>query len=64
MLDLLCGLVVSLSGYRSRGPGLDSWPFQIFWEAADQERGPLSLVRSTEKLLEGKSSGSDLENRE
>jgi hypothetical protein len=27
------------------------------------ERGPLSLVRITEELLELKSSGSDLENR-
>jgi hypothetical protein len=28
------------------------------------ERGPLSLLSTTEKLLEIKSSGSDLENRE
>jgi hypothetical protein len=28
------------------------------------ERGPLSLVSITEELLEGKSSGSGLENRE
>jgi hypothetical protein len=26
----------------------------IFWEAAGLERGPLSLVRATEELLEGK----------
>jgi hypothetical protein len=25
-----CGLVVRVSGYRSRGPGLDSRPYQIF----------------------------------
>jgi hypothetical protein len=28
----LCGLVVRVSGYRSRGPGFDSRPYQIFWE--------------------------------
>jgi hypothetical protein len=28
--DRLCGLVVRVSGYRSRGPGLDSRGFQIF----------------------------------
>jgi hypothetical protein len=48
----LCCLVVRVSGYR--GPGFDSRPFQIFWEAAVLERGPLSLVRTTEELLEGK----------
>jgi hypothetical protein len=40
-------------GYRSRGPGFDSLRFQIFWEAAGLKRGPLSLVRTTEELLEG-----------
>jgi hypothetical protein len=28
--DRLCGLVVRVSGYRSRGPGFDSRRFQIF----------------------------------
>jgi hypothetical protein len=32
-------------------------------EVAGLERGPLSLVSTTEKLLERKSSGSGLENR-
>jgi hypothetical protein len=26
----LCGLVVTVLGYRSRGPGFDSWRYQIF----------------------------------
>jgi hypothetical protein len=26
----LCGLVVRVSGYRSRGPGFDSQPYQFF----------------------------------
>jgi hypothetical protein len=62
--DRLCGLVVRVSGYRSRGSDVDSRRFQIFWETACLERGPFSLVRTTEELLEGKSSGSGLENRE
>jgi hypothetical protein len=28
--DCLCGLVVRVSGYRSRGLGFDSRPYQIF----------------------------------
>jgi hypothetical protein len=48
MEDRLCGLVVRVSGYRSRGPGVDSRRIQIFWEAAGLERGPLSLVSTRE----------------
>jgi hypothetical protein len=58
----LCGLVVRVPGYRSRGPGFDFWRHQIFW-VVDLERGPLSLVWITEELLEWKSSGSGQENR-
>jgi hypothetical protein len=57
-IDRLCGLVVRVPGYRSRGPGFDSWRYQIFWEVVSLERGPLSLVSITEELLEWKSSGS------
>jgi hypothetical protein len=63
-LDRLCGLVVRVSGYRSRGPGIDSQPYQIFWQVGGLERGPLSLVITTEELLEWKSSGFGLENRD
>jgi hypothetical protein len=56
--DRLCGLVVRVSGYRSRGPGFDSRRFQIFWEAVAVERGPLSLAWTTEELLGRNSSGS------
>jgi hypothetical protein len=54
----LCGLVVRVSGYRSRDPGFNSQRYQISWEVLGLERGPLSLVRITEELLEWKSSGS------
>jgi hypothetical protein len=39
----------------------DSRPYQIFWEVMGLERGPLSLVSTTEELLGRKSSGSGLE---
>jgi hypothetical protein len=51
-MDRLCGLVVRVPGYRSRGPVFDSRHYQIFWEVAGLERGPLSLVRITEELPE------------
>jgi hypothetical protein len=62
--DRLCGLVVRVSGYRSRGSGFDSWRYQIFWEVVGLERGTLSLVSTIEELLGRNSSGSGLENRE
>jgi hypothetical protein len=51
------------SGYRSWGPGFDSRRYQIFREVVDLKRGTLSLVRIIEELLEWKSSGSGLGNR-
>jgi hypothetical protein len=45
-------------------PGSDSRRYQIFWEVVGLERGPLSLVSTTEELLERKSSGSGLESQE
>jgi hypothetical protein len=50
--DHLCGLVVRVPGYRSRGPEFDSRHYQIFVEVMGLERGPLSLVSVTEELLE------------
>jgi hypothetical protein len=44
--------------------GFDSRRYQIFWEAVGLERGPLSLVSTTEELLGRKSNGSDLGTRE
>jgi hypothetical protein len=60
--DRLCGLVVKVPVYRSRGPAFDSRRCQIFWEVLGLERGPLSLVRIIDELFEWKSSGSGLEN--
>jgi hypothetical protein len=56
----LYGLVVRVPGYRSRGPG----SIPRLSEELGLERGPLSLVSTTEELLERKSSGSCLENRD
>jgi hypothetical protein len=80
LTDRLCGLVVRVSRYRSRGPGsipgitrssvkllsslqiqrsrFDSRNYQIFWEVAGLERGPI------EELLLRNSSCSGLEIRE
>jgi hypothetical protein len=44
-VDRLCGLVVTVPSYRSRGPGFYSRRYKIFWELVGLERGPLSLVR-------------------
>jgi hypothetical protein len=49
MKDRLCGLVVRVLGYRSGGPG--SIPPQ---KIVGLERGPLSLVSTTEELLNRK----------
>jgi hypothetical protein len=50
--------VVRVPSYRSKGTGFDSRRYQIFSEVVGLKRGPFSLVRVTEKLLEWKSSGS------
>jgi hypothetical protein len=44
--------------------GFDSRRYHIFWEVMGLERGPFSLVSTTEELLEKTSSGSGLESRE
>jgi hypothetical protein len=43
--------------------GFDSRRYQIFLEVVGPERGPLSLVSTTEEVLGRNSSGSGLENR-
>jgi hypothetical protein len=47
--DRLCGLVVRVLGYRSEGPG--SIPGTTRKKVVGLERGPLSLVSTTEELL-------------
>jgi hypothetical protein len=64
LCDRLCGLMVRISGYRSRGLGVDSRRYQIFWEVVGLEQGPLNLVSTIEELLERKSNGCGLEIRE
>jgi hypothetical protein len=50
-------LQIQRSGFYSRR-------YQTFWEVVCLERGPLSLVSTTEELRRRKCSGSGLENRE
>jgi hypothetical protein len=45
-------------------PGSIPQHYQILWEVVGLERGPLSLLRIIEELLEWKNSGSVLENRD
>jgi hypothetical protein len=44
--------------------GFDSRRYQIFLEVVGLVRGPLSLVSKIEELLERKSSGTGIENRD
>jgi hypothetical protein len=52
-VDRLCGIVVRVLGYRSGGPGSTPGTTKkkkvVGWE-----RGPLSLVSTTEELLDRK----------
>jgi hypothetical protein len=59
-VDRLCGLVVRVPGYRSRGPDLIPGATS-FSEKYGSGTGSISLVSSTEELLGRKSSGSGLE---
>jgi hypothetical protein len=52
------------SGLQIQRSGLDTRLYQIFWEVVGLERGPLSLMSTTEQLLGRKFSGSGLESRE
>jgi hypothetical protein len=61
LVDRLCGLVVRVLGYRSGGPG--SIPGTTKEKVVGLERGPLSLVSTTEELL-GRKVAACLENRE
>jgi hypothetical protein len=51
-VDCLCGLVVRVLGYRSGSPG--SIPGTTRKNVVNLERGPLSLVSTTEELLDRK----------
>jgi hypothetical protein len=51
--DRLCGLAVRVPGYRSR-PGFDSQHYQKKKRVVGLERGALSLVSTTEDLLDRK----------
>jgi hypothetical protein len=51
-MDRLCGLVVRVVFYRSGGPG--SIPGTTKKKVVGLERGPLSLVSTTEELIDRK----------
>jgi hypothetical protein len=51
--DRLCGLVVRVLGYRARGQGSIHGTTRKK-KVVGLERGPLSLVSTTEKLLDRK----------
>jgi hypothetical protein len=52
-MDRLCGLVVRVLGYRSGDPGSISGTTRKK-KVVGLELGPLSLVRTTEELLDRK----------
>jgi hypothetical protein len=52
LILLYCALVVRVLGYRSGDPG--SIPGTTKKKVVDLERGPLSLVSTTEELLDRK----------
>jgi hypothetical protein len=68
MLSCLRGPPLSSTAQSSwqqiRKSGFDSRRYQIFLEVVGLERGPLSLVSTTEELLGRNNNGSSLENRE
>jgi hypothetical protein len=62
LTDRLCGLVVRVPAYRSRGLGFDFRSYQIFLDVVGLEQGPLRVVSTIEGLLGRNSSGFGLEN--
>jgi hypothetical protein len=66
--DIQSSQILSSSGQSSwlkiQKSGFDSRRYQIFWEMVGLEQGSLSLVSTTEELLERKSNGFGLEIRE
>jgi hypothetical protein len=52
--DRLCGVVVRVPGYRPRGPVSIPGATKFFRDLLGLERGPLSLVSTTEELLDRK----------
>jgi hypothetical protein len=63
-IDRLCGLVVKVSGYRSRDPTFDFRCYQIFLDVVGLKLAPFSLVRINDELLEWKLAAVGLENRD
>jgi hypothetical protein len=63
-LGRLCGPVVRVPGYRSTGPWFDSRVLPDFLRTSGSGTGYTQPPEDNEELLEWKSSGSGLENRD
>jgi hypothetical protein len=62
-MNIQCGLVVRFPGYISRVTGFNLRHYQIFVDVVGLEQGAVSLLSTTEELLQSKSSGFGLEIR-
>jgi hypothetical protein len=63
-LHHLCGLVPQGSWLKIQRSGFDSRSYEIFWKVVRLERGPLSLVSTTDKLLGRDNNSFGLESQE
>jgi hypothetical protein len=63
-VDRLCGLMASVPGYTTIVPGSIPGATTFVLEVVGLERGPFSLVSTTEEIFGRKRSGSSLENRD
>jgi hypothetical protein len=63
-IEFVAGKWSSGQSFWLQRPEFDSRRYQIFCEVVGLEQGALSLVSTIEKILERKSSGSGLENRD
>jgi hypothetical protein len=65
--DCLCGLVATISGYRHRGPGFDSRPYQIFlrssWFGSESSRPREDKWGTLEEIIAAPVKGTETNGR-